>query len=354
LEQESGRKKIDEIDREIVRLLDERVGICKEIGRAKAEQKAAVFDSAREKEVLERVASVATQASGEGVKSVYREIISMCRNVQKPTIVAFLGPEGSFSHEAARTTFGSSSEYLSCRKIGEIFSKVELGGADLGVVPLENSLEGPINETLDRLLEYPLSIVGEAQLRVSQNLIVHPQTESLSQIERLYSHPQALAQCDAYISKYLSHAEVVMTDSTARAAEHVLRDKSGAAIGSKIAAELNELKVFASGIEDRPNNYTRFVVVGKNGPPTKGEKTSLLFSVDNVPGAVSAVLTEFARCGINITMILSRPMEQRPWEYFFFLDFEGNAGEPKCSTALKAAREKTGILRVLGSYSRLR
>lgn len=350
---ESDRKKIDEIDREIVRLLDERVGICKEIGRAKVDQKAAIFDSAREKEVLEKVASIATQASGEGVKSVYREIISMCRNAQKPITVAFLGPEGSFSHEAAKTAFGSSSGYLSCRRIGEIFSKVDLGDADLGVVPLENSLEGPINETLDRLLEYSLSIVGETQLRVNHNLIVHPETESLSQIERLYSNPQALAQCETYVSKHLSHAEVIMTASTARGVEHVLRDKSGAAIGSKVAAELNELKIFASNIEDRPNNYTRFVVVGKNGPPTKGEKTSLLFSVDNVPGAVSAVLAEFAKCGINITMILSRPIEQRPWEYFFFLDFEGNAGEPKCSTALKAAREKTRLLRVLGSYSRL-
>jgi len=350
---EIRRKKIDEIDQEIVRLLDERIGICKEIGKAKVEQKTAIFDSAREKEVLEKVALVATPASREGVKSVYREIISTCRNVQKPMVVAFLGPEGSFSHEAARTTFGSSSEYLSCRKIGEIFSKVELGDADLGVVPFENSLEGPITETLDRLLEYSLSIIGETQLRINHNLIVHPETESLSQIEHLYSQPHALAQCESYVSKYLGHAEVVMTDSTARAVEHVLRDKNGAAIGSKVAAELNELKVFASSIEDRPNNYTRFVVVSRDGPPTKGEKTSLLFSVDNVPGAVSAVLAEFAKCGINITMILSRPTVQTPWEYFFFLDFEGNAGEPKCSTALKAAREKTRILRVLGSYSRL-
>jgi len=350
---ESRRRELDKIDQKIVKMLNERARICKEIGKIKVQQKTGVLDSAREKEVLEVVASGATQAPAEGIKSVYREVISMCRSVQQPMVVAFMGPEGSFSHEAAKSAFGSSSQYVPCRRIGDIFTTVERGEANTGVVPFENSLEGPVNETLDRLLEFPLAIIGEIQLRINQNLIVPAQIESLSQIERLYSQPQALAQCDNYISKYLSHAEIIVTDSTARAAEHVLRDGNGAAIGSKVAAELNNLKVFASGIEDHPNNYTRFVAIGREGPPTGGEKTSLLFSVDNEPGAVSAVLAELAKCDINIAMILSRPTEQKPWEYFFFLDIEGSAGETKCSSALEAVRKKTRMLRVLGSYSRL-
>jgi chorismate mutase/prephenate dehydratase len=353
MELESNRKKIDEIDQEIVKLLDRRVSVCKEIGQKKVHHQVSIFDSAREKVVLEKVASAAHQAPADDVKSIYREIISMCRNVQRPTSVAYLGPEGTFAHEAASTAFGSSSKYISCRKISEVFSRVDRGDAELGVVPLENSLEGPINETLDQLMEYQLSIVGEIQLRIDQNLIVDQRIESLSQVEHLYSHPQALAQCDNYITKYLSHVDVVITESTARAVEHVLQDRNGAAIGSKVAAALNELKVFASGIEDHPNNFTRFIVLRRGPPPTCGEKTSILFSVDNTPGAVTAVLSELAKYKINITMILSRPTEQKPWEYFFFIDLEGSLGEERCLTALKAAKEKARLLRVLGSYSRL-
>lgn len=353
MEIEELRKKIDALDEEIVRLLNERVSICKKIGIAKGTAGAEVVDLERESRVLERVASRAGEAPSEGVRSVYREVISMCRRAQRAVTVAFLGPEGSFSHEVALKYFGSSSKLLPSRRIRNIFTEVDLGEADLGVVPFENSLEGAVNDTLDCIVEYPVSIVGEAAYRINQNLIVDPEVTSLSQIERVYSHPQALAQCDSYITKHLSDKEIIVTESTARAVEHILRDKKGAAIGSRVAAELNELKIFEAGIEDSPNNYTRFVVIKKGGTLEAGRKTSIIFSIDHVPGSLAAVLNGFAKHGINITMILSRPLYRRPWEYLFFIDFEGNLSDERCKQAMEEAKRRTRFMRVLGSYSEL-
>ncbi len=348
---EEIRKEIDKIDEEIVRLLNERVAACKKAGVAKGGID--IFDVDRERRVLERVASRSEEAPIEGVRAVYREVISMCRRVQRPITVAFLGPEGSFSHEVASKHFGTSSKLLPSRRIRNIFTEVDLGGADLGVVPFENSIEGAVNDTLDCFVEYPVSIVGEALFRINQNLIVDPEVTALSQIERVYSHPQALAQCDGYITKHLNDKEIVVTESTARAVEHILRDPKGAAIGSKVAAELNDLKIFEAGIEDSPNNYTRFVVIKKGGVAEGGNKTSLILSIDHVPGSLAAVLNCFAKNGINVTMILSRPLYMKPWEYLFFIDFEGNLGDEKCRNAMEELKKKTRFLRILGSYSEL-
>ncbi|MDD1776387.1 MAG: prephenate dehydratase [Candidatus Methanomethylicus sp.] len=350
---EENRARINKIDDELVRLLDERVTVCKEIGKLKAKQNMEVLDMVRENEVLERVAYSSGTAPAEGVRLVFREIISMCRNVQKPLSVAYLGPAGSFSHEVALSTFGSMSRYFPCRRIKKIFIEVDNSRSDVGVVPLENSIEGGVNETLDCFIDYPLSIAGEYQLRISQNLLVDPKVNSLGEIERIYSHPQALAQCDGYITKYLSDKDIIVTESTARAAEHVLRDIKGAAIASRTAADLNGLKIYESGIEDSANNYTRFVIIRKGGTPTAGEKTSIIFALEHEPGALASVLQEFAKHGINITMVLSRPMPLRNWEYFFYLDFEGSANNDNAAEALKVIRGKTRFLRILGSYSKL-
>ncbi|MCQ5377445.1 MAG: prephenate dehydratase [Candidatus Methanomethylicia archaeon] len=350
---DESRSRINKIDEEVVRLLDERAAVCREIGKIKAEQGIQVLDMNREREVLERAVASVYSAPPEGIRSIYKEIISMCRNVQKLTTVAFLGPAGSFSYEAALSAFGSSSKYFPCRRIKKIFVEVENGRSDLGVVPLENSLEGAVNETMDCFVDYPVSITGEIQLRISQNLIVDPKVQSLNEIERVYSHPQALAQCDGYVTKYLSEKEIVVTESTARAAEHVLRDRKGAAIGSSVAAELNGLKIYEAGIEDSPNNFTRFVVISKEPLPKGGAKSSVIFALEHVPGALAAVLDIFARHGINITMVISRPMPMRSWEYFFYIDFEGSVLDSKVESAVKDMRGKTKFLRVLGSYSRL-
>lgn len=350
---EDLRKKVDEIDDEIVELLNQRVAVCKKIGVEKAGSGIGVLDLDRERRVLERVAARSCEAPTEGLRAVYREVISMCRRVQRPITVAFLGPEGSFSHEVASKHFGSSSRLQPNRRIKNIFTEVDLGEADIGVVPFENSLEGAVNDTLDCLVEYPVSIVGEALFRINQNLIVDPEVTSLGEIERVYSHPQALAQCDGYITKHLNDKEIIVTESTARAVEHILRDRKGAAIGSRVAAELNELKIFEAGIEDSPNNFTRFVVIKKGGSFEDGKKTSILFSIDHVPGSLASVLNGFAKHGINVTMILSRPLYSRPWEYLFFVDFEGNLGDERCRSAMEEARKRTRFLRVLGSYSEL-
>lgn len=348
-----ARKKINKIDENVVKLLNERVATCKEIGKIKSGLNMEVLDMTREGQVLERVTSASIDAPPEGVRAVYKEVISMCRNVQRPTSVAYLGPSGSFSYEAACLAFGNSSKFSPCRRIKKIFVEVDIGRSDVGVVPLENSIEGAVNETLDCFIDYPLVITGEIPLRVTQNLIVNPQVESLTEIDRIYSHPQALAQCDGYITKYLSDKDIVATESTARAAEHVLRDIKGAAISSKAAAELNGLKIYEASIEDTPNNFTRFVTIHKGDPLKVGEKTSAIFALEHVPGSLAGILGIFAKRGINITMVLSRPMPSRSWEYYFYIDFEGSIGDENVALALKDVRGKTRFLRVLGSYSKL-
>jgi len=353
LDLDGARKKINKIDDDMVRLLNERAATCKELGKIKPGLNMEVLDMARESQILERVTSASAEAPPDGIRSVYKEIISMCRNIQRPTSVAYLGPAGSFSHEAATLAFGNSSRFSPCRRIKKIFIEVEIGRSDVGVVPLENSIEGAVNETLDCFIDYPLAITGEIQLRITQNLIVNPQVESLTEIERIYSHPQAMAQCDGYMTKYLSDKDIVATESTARAAEHVLRDIKGAAISSKAAAELNGLKIYEAGIEDTPNNYTRFATIHKGDPPKEGAKTSAIFALEHVPGSLAEILVMFAKRDVNITMVLSRPMPSRSWEYYFYIDFEGSLSDENVALALKDVRGKTRFLRVLGSYSKL-
>jgi len=352
LDLDGARSKINKIDDDIVRLLNERAATCKELGKIKSALNMDVLDMNREGQVLERVTSAAEEARRQGSRAVYREIISICRNMQRPTSVAYLGPAGSFSHEAAvQVSAPPRASRVQAHK--KIFIEVDIGRCDVGIVPLENSIEGAVNETLDCFIDYPLAITGEIQLRITQNLIVNPQVESLSSIERIYSHPQALAQCDGYMTKYLSDKDIVVTESTARAAEHVLRDIKGAAIASKAAAELNGLKIYEAGIEDTPNNYTRFATIRKCDPPETGVKTSAIFALEHVPGSLAGILDIFAKRNVNVTMVLSRPMPSRSWEYYFYIDFEGSLSDENVAQALKDMRGKTRFLRVLGSYSKL-
>ncbi|MCS7097964.1 MAG: prephenate dehydratase [Candidatus Methanomethyliaceae archaeon] len=346
------REEIDKIDKKIVELLDERLKICKEIDRIKSSMKLPIFDPRREKDVIEKAVSNAKLAPKNDVIAIFREIISMCRKAQKSIHIAYLGPEGSFTHEAAMI-FGTSNEYIPCRRIAEVFRRVESEEADLGVVPFENSIEGPVNETLDSLMEYSLQITSEIVLRINQNLMVNPQINSLNQIERLYSHYQAIAQCEEYITNNLRHVEIITTESTAKAAKLVLNDVKGAAIGSKIAAELYGLKIISTSIEDSPNNYTRFIVLERNKKQITGDKTAIIFFLENIPGALFKVLSNFAKENINITMILSRPIFNKPWEYFFFMEFEGNISNEKYNNVLENVRRDTKFLKILGSYSRL-
>lgn len=264
--------------------------------------------------------------------------------------IAYLGPRGTFCEEAARNFSPSRANLIPCSDIAEVFQSVGNGTADLGIVPLENSIEGSVGLTLDLLLESDLKICGEVDLRIKHNLIVKPGME-IENIRILASHPQALAQCRKFISSKLPNVEKIETSSTSRAVELIKDMEGAAAIGTELAAELNGMKILESGIEDNENNFTRFLAISEDDSPATGsDKTSIIFSVENAPGALYKALEEFAKRGINLTKIESRPTKRRPWEYIFYVDFEGHRENEECKEALACLKRKASFLKILGSY----
>lgn len=264
-------------------------------------------------------------------------------------IVAYLGPEGTFCEQAARKYF-PQADLGPCPSIADVFTAVDCGNAERGVVPVENSTDGAVPMTLDCLLESKVMICGEVELKVVHNLIIKPNTR-LNQIEVILSHPQALAQCRQFLKTTFPRAELREVSSTARAVE-MLRDlDNAAAIGSEAAAERSGMVVLRRRIEDEPNNVTRFFVLGEgDAEPTGRDKTSLVFSAKHVPGSLYRVLEVFAVRGINLTKIESRPEKKRPWNYVFYLDFEGHRADTKIKEALNAMKERCVYVKVLGSY----
>ncbi len=267
--------------------------------------------------------------------------------------VAFLGPSGTFCEQATLDFFKSKDiSLVDCKGIHEIFRKVENNKADYGVVPVENSTEGSVNIALDLLSESELYIFGEIEERVSQNIIAE-KSMKLIDIQIVYSHPQALAQCRDFIEKNLPKAELRETSSTATAVKDVKGKKNAAAIGSNLAAKVYKMKILAKGIEDNKNNFTRFMVLAKNdGEPTGNDRTSIIFSVKHIPGALHDALSIFANRKINLTKIESRPNKNKPWEYIFFCDFEGHKNDEILQEALDELKQKATFLRILGSYPR--
>ncbi len=265
--------------------------------------------------------------------------------------VAYLGPRGTFCEEAARKYSSRLAAVLiPLPDIAEVFQSVSNGEADLGIVPLENSIEGSVGLTLDLLLESDLRICGEIDLRISHNLIVKPGMR-MGDIRILASHPQALAQCRRFISSKLPKVEKIETSSTSRAVELVRGMEGAAAIGTELAAELNGMEILERGIEDDKNNFTRFLAISKaDSPATGSDKTSIIFSVENKPGALYGALGEFAKRDINLTKIESRPAKRKPWEYIFYVDFEGHREDEKCKEALVCLKRKASFLKILGSY----
>jgi chorismate mutase/prephenate dehydratase len=264
--------------------------------------------------------------------------------------VAFQGEKGAYSEMAVYSFFGKSADVKPCRELTDVFESVAKQEADRGVVPIENSLEGSINQTYDLFLTYDLKVCGEVIVRVSHCLLANPST-TLKQIKTVYSHPQALAQSRNFLEK--SGWELIPTYDTAGSAK-MLKEKNlknAAAVASERAAELYCLRILAREIEDNPNNYTRFFVLSKEDSPVTGkDKTSIIFAGTNKPGSLYDALGEFARRGINLTRIESRPTKQKPWEYNFYLDFEGHRSEPRCVEALKALEKYSAFVKVLGSY----
>jgi chorismate mutase/prephenate dehydratase len=343
---EDMRKK----DREIIRLLNERSRISVQIGKVKGQTGLEVYNPAQEARVFNYLQELnGGPLSSRQVTAIFREIISASRDLQKPMNIAYLGPEASFSHQAARLHFGTSSRFWPQQGIARVFDEVEKGAVEWGVVPVENSLEGSVNVTLDRLVLTPLKIQAEMCLRISQCLI--SQAKSMKGIKNVYSHPQGLAQCQAWLRAHLPNAVLGEMESTAAAAQMVRGKKTAAAIGSTLAAATYELNRLAEGIEDNPSNTTRFLVVGRGeGTPTGDDKTSIIFATPNFPGSLHRALASFAKRKINLAKIESHPVKERMWEYLFFVDMIGHMNEKAVKNCIKALKDKTVYLKILGSY----
>ena len=350
------RGRIDAVDVEIQRLINERARLAQLVGISKTEGGRTVdfYRPEREAQVLR---AARERNSGplrdEEVLRLFREIMSACLAQQEPLKVAFLGPEGTFTQTAVFNQFGHSVRALPLASIDEVFHEVEAANADFGVVPIENSTEGTINHTLDRFLTSPLKICGEVELRIRHHLM--GAMSALERIERVCSHPQSLAQCRGWLEEHLPEVEQVPVSSNAEGARRARDEKGSAAIAGETAAEIYGLKVLAAEIEDRADNTTRFLVLGRKlFAPSGADRTTLLVSVGHTdaPGALYRLLEPLARHRVSLTRIESRPSHRRKWDYVFFIDFEGHAEEPHVKRALSALKRRASLFRVLGSYPR--
>jgi chorismate mutase / prephenate dehydratase len=344
------RSRIDEIDRQLLRLLSQRAELSLEIGRAKRQSGEPVLVPEREQEILDELTRLNSGPLPPGaVRAIWSEILSVSRGLQRPFRVAYLGPQGTNTHLAGVRQFGSSAEFVPVRGIPEVFDEVERGRADVGVVPIENSSEGVVNHTLDGLIDSELLICGEVSLEIHHNLL--SRSAELADVKRVFSHPQALAQCRGWLNRHLPDAEVVEITSTSAAAEQAALDASTAAIASELAGQLYRVPVLRERIEDYANNVTRFLAIGRRAAGRTGrDKTSILFSIRDEVGTLHRILEPFASARLSLTKIESRPTRRRPWEYVFFVDFQGHRDDPVTQGVLAAVRERCLFLKVLGSY----
>ncbi|HMU53434.1 MAG TPA: prephenate dehydratase [Nitrospira sp.] len=346
------RKEIDRIDDEILRLLNVRSKSVIEIGRLKKQQDADanLHTPAREAAIIERLVAQNTGPfPSEGIRPVYREIMSASLSLEGPQKVAYLGPRATFTHMACMQKFGSSAQYIPVHSIKEVFSEVERGRANFGVVPIENTTEGVVNHTLDMFIDSNLLIYGEVLQEVSHHLL--SKSGVPEEIKKISSHPHAIAQCRNWLETHMPHVPVSEVASTARAAELCLEDTSIAAIASQLAADLYGLKVIKSRIEDNLNNFTRFLVLSQKAPERTGkDKTSLMLSIKDKVGALYDLLRPFASHGISMTKIESRPSRRKAWEYIFFVDIEGHIEEDRVKKAVEDITGRCLFMKVLGSY----
>jgi len=344
------REEIDQIDRQVLELLNKRARIAREIGMQKQRTKKTLFAPERESQVLARLASANKgPLSDTAVRAIYREIISASRALEEPVAIAYWGPPATNTHMASIQKFGSSCNFIPVDTIPDVFSEVEKGRANYGVVPIENSTEGVINHTLDTFLASNLKICSEIYLPITHNLL--SQAASLAEIKRVYSIPTAVAQCRNWLHVNLPSVEVVDVSTTAKGAQLCTEEPTSAAIATSLAAEMYGLDILAERIEDNPQNRTRFLVVGYIEPTPSGkDKTSVMFSVPHKAGALFKALSVLEKYDINLTMIESRPTKLTPWEYVFFIDCQGHVKDQPIQKALAALKEHTLFVTVLGSY----
>jgi len=343
-----SRERIDALDLEILKLVNERASTAHAIGKLKGD--GTVYRPEREAQVLRRLAEANRgPLPAQVITHLFTEIISACRALEDAFSVASLGPKGTFSEEAVVKHFGSQSPIVLCASIDEVFRSVETRSVGYGIVPIENSTEGAIGRTLDLLLSTQLHLCGEVLLPVHQNLL--SKGTDISAVTRIFSHAQSLAQCNRWLAQHCPRAERVPVTSNAEAAKRAQDADSFAAVASKSAAAHYGLGVLAENIEDEPNNTTRFVVLStQDAAPSGNDKTSLVMSTRNVPGAIHGLLTPLATNRVSMTRLESRPSRTGLWEYVFFLDMEGHQNEEHVARALKEMKQLAAFLKVLGSY----
>ena len=349
------RTRINEIDERIQALINERATFAQKVGVAKGDLGSAVdyYRPEREAEVLRNVVerNEGPMRDDEMLR-LFREIMSACLAQQEPLNIGFLGPEGTFTQTAVYKQFGHSVRALPFHTIDEVFQEVECGAADFGVVPIENSTEGSVNHSLDMFLTSPLKIAGEIELKIEQHLM--GKMSSLEDIERICAHEQSLAQCRGWIREYLPHVELIGMSSNAAGARRARDEDGTASIGPDVAADVYELNVMVNNIEDRPDNATRFLVVGRNLLAASGDdKTTILISTSDTAGGAGVLhhlLQPLADHGVSMTRIESRPSRRKKWDYVFFIDIEGHAEESPVSEALAELEKNASLYRVLGAY----
>lgn len=343
------RQSIDQLDVEIVRLLNERTRHVLEIGTIKLQLGEEIYAPHREQAVFQKITrNNPGPITNVGLQAIYREIMSSALSLEKSLTIAYLGPEATFTHEAAIKRFGSSLKYVPLKTIGDVFHEVSKFRADYGVVPVENSTEGAVTHTLDMFVDSDLKIVSQIVLRISHCLISREKRED---IRKLYVHPQTLAQCRAWIHRVLPQVELIETSSNARSAEITSGEAGAGAIAGTLAAEKYGVPILEHDIQDNSANATRFLVLGRQcSPPSGDDRTSLMFSIRDEAGALHKSLSPFRRFGINMTKIESRPSKRRAWEYFFFVDCDGHSDEPEVAKAIELLSKRCSFVKVLGSY----
>ncbi|MDR1064532.1 MAG: prephenate dehydratase [Azoarcus sp.] len=346
------RREIDELDHQLLELLGRRARCAQEVGRIKARHGEAGYPyrPEREAQVLQRIAGLNPGPLPESaVRQIFREIMSACLALELPLKVAYLGPAGTFSESASRKHFGSAPSFLPQVSIDEVFRAVESSHADYGIVPVENSTEGAVGSTLDLLLAHSLKVCGEVQLRIHHHLL--SRAENPGAVRRLYSHAQSLAQCHEWLNRKLAALPRVPVASNAEAARMASEDPESCAIAGEAAAALYGLGKLASNIEDNSSNSTRFLVIARHeAGPSGRDKTSLVCSAPNCPGAVHALLEPLARHGIDMSRLQSRPAPGGMWEYVFYIDILGHRTDAPIAAALAELGERAGFIKVLGSY----
>ncbi|HNJ36659.1 MAG TPA: prephenate dehydratase [Nitrosomonas sp.] len=345
------RAKIDAIDNELLELMNARAKLAQAVGHQKGN--AVTYRPEREAQVLSRLQQLnAGPLSNERITALFTEIISACRAMEAPLTIAYLGPPGTFSEEAVSKRFGHAVVTIACHSIDDVFRQVESGSAHYGVVPVENSTEGAVGRTMDLLVQTPLVVCGEIELPVHHCLMA--KHSDLTQIQKIYSHPQSFGQCIGWLnhqSAQLKSVAQINVASNADAARLAASDPHAAAIASSKAAEIFELTICARNIEDDPNNTTRFLVMGSQRVPVSGkDKTSLAISTHDRPGAVYELLAPLAKYQVSMSRFESRPSRKGLWEYMFFIDLEGHQDNNNIASAIGELRDKATFLKILGSY----